>query len=71
MIAAGHGKRIITIASVMRLRAAASTPAPPMRTNFIRSLLERPDLIAEIKRMTPLGRLADLADTAPATLRAW
>lgn len=39
-----------------------------VRTDLIKPLLERPDLIAEIERMTPMGRLAEAEEMAGATL---
>lgn len=39
-----------------------------VRTPFIKGLAERPDLIAEIERVTPLGRLAETEDMVGAIL---
>ena len=49
----------------IRVNAIAPTY---VRTAFIRGLLDQPDLVAEIERMTPLGRLADPGDIAGAAL---
>lgn len=39
-----------------------------VRTDLIRPLLERPELIAEIERITPMGRLAEPGEIAGAAL---
>jgi NAD(P)-dependent dehydrogenase (short-subunit alcohol dehydrogenase family) len=39
-----------------------------VRTNLIKPLMQRPDLIAEIERVTPMGRLAEPEDMAGAAL---
>ena len=49
----------------IRVNAIAPTY---VRTNFIRGLLEQPDLVAQIEAMTPLGRLADPADITGAAI---
>ena len=49
----------------IRVNAVAPTW---VRTPFIAALLERPDLMAEIVRVTPLGRLAEPDEVAAAIL---
>ena len=49
----------------IRVNAIAPTY---VRTNFIRGLLDKPDLIAEIEAMTPLGRHAEPGDIAGAAV---
>jgi len=39
-----------------------------VRTDLIKPLLERPDLVAEIERMTPMGRMAEADEIAGAAL---
>jgi len=39
-----------------------------VRTDFIKGLLARPDLVARLSAMTPLGRLAEPSDVAGAVL---
>jgi NAD(P)-dependent dehydrogenase (short-subunit alcohol dehydrogenase family) len=39
-----------------------------VRTELIKPLLDRPDLIAEIERITPMGRLAEPEEMAGAAL---
>jgi len=49
----------------IRVNAVAPTW---VRTNFIAALTARPDLLAEIERVTPLGRLAEPEEVAAAVL---
>jgi NAD(P)-dependent dehydrogenase (short-subunit alcohol dehydrogenase family) len=49
----------------IRVNAIAPTY---VRTGFIAALLEQPDLVAEIERMTPMRRLADADEIAAAIL---
>jgi NAD(P)-dependent dehydrogenase (short-subunit alcohol dehydrogenase family) len=49
----------------IRVNAVAPTW---VRTEFTRTLFERPQLIAEIERMTPMGRVADIAEVTGAVL---
>jgi NAD(P)-dependent dehydrogenase (short-subunit alcohol dehydrogenase family) len=49
----------------IRVNAVAPTW---VRTDFTRSLFERPDLVAQIERLTPMGRLAEPEDVAGAVL---
>jgi NAD(P)-dependent dehydrogenase (short-subunit alcohol dehydrogenase family) len=49
----------------IRVNAVAPTW---VRTAFIAGLIERPDLMAEIERVTPLGRLAEPEEIAAAIL---
>jgi NAD(P)-dependent dehydrogenase (short-subunit alcohol dehydrogenase family) len=49
----------------IRVNAVAPTW---VRTPFIRGLLERPELVAEIERVTPLGRLAEPEEVVGAVL---
>jgi NAD(P)-dependent dehydrogenase (short-subunit alcohol dehydrogenase family) len=49
----------------IRVNAVAPTW---VRTNFTESLFERPDLIAEIQKMTPMGRVAKVNDIVGAVL---
>jgi len=49
----------------IRVNAIAPTY---VRTNFIRGLLDQPDLVAQIEAMTPLRRLADPADITGAAI---
>jgi NAD(P)-dependent dehydrogenase (short-subunit alcohol dehydrogenase family) len=49
----------------IRVNAVAPTY---VRTNFIKPLLEQPDLVAKIEAMTPLRRLAEPEEVAAAIL---
>jgi 2-deoxy-D-gluconate 3-dehydrogenase len=49
----------------IRVNAVAPTY---VRTPFIKGLVEQPGLVAEIERMTPLGRLAEVEDMVGAIL---
>ena len=49
----------------IRVNAIAPTY---VRTNFIRGLLDQPELVAQIEAMTPLRRLADPADITGAAI---
>jgi 2-deoxy-D-gluconate 3-dehydrogenase len=50
-----------------RIRVNAVAPTY-VRTNFIASLLQDPDLVVRIEAMTPLGRLAEPEEVADAIL---
>jgi NAD(P)-dependent dehydrogenase (short-subunit alcohol dehydrogenase family) len=39
-----------------------------VRTDFIKSMLQSPEVIAEIERITPMGRLAEPEEMAGAAL---
>ncbi|MBK4738392.1 SDR family NAD(P)-dependent oxidoreductase [Noviherbaspirillum pedocola] len=49
----------------IRVNAVAPTW---VRTNFTESLFEQPDLITEIQKMTPMGRIAEVNDIVGAVL---
>jgi NAD(P)-dependent dehydrogenase (short-subunit alcohol dehydrogenase family) len=49
----------------IRVNAVAPTY---VKTAFIASLMQRPELVSEIERMTPLGRLAEPEEVAAAIL---
>ena len=49
----------------IRVNAVAPTW---VRTPFITPVLEQPDLVSRIKAMTPLGRIAEVEEIAPAML---
>lgn len=53
--------------SKQRIRVNAVAPTY-VRTDFIKEIVSNPTLMARIEEMTPLGRLADPADVANATL---